>query len=133
MSKLEDISSYIREQLSKYVGTVNTDELRRDLTQDVARIINEALNKFDNTWSNGPPKVGDLVEVPNYQGLILEPDDWSKPFASDGTISFTLMLPDNPLLVLAVEGRGPGKIRVVSTFGGEVGWMSITDLRPFKP
>lgn len=135
MSKLDDISSYIREQLSKYVGCANTDDLRHDITQDVAKIINDARDKFDSAWTDGPPQVGDLVEARNYQGLILEPDDWSKSssFQANGTISFTLMLPGNALLVLATEGRERGKIRVMSTFSGEIGWMSITNLRPFQP
>jgi hypothetical protein len=131
MSKLEDISEYIREQLAKYVGATNTDDLRRDITQDVANIINEAREKFSSAWSDGSPRLGDLVEA-RIQGLILEPDDWSTaPWRSNGSIVFTLMLPGNPLLVLAVEGREKGKIRVMSTFSGEIGWISITNLRPF--
>lgn len=134
MNKLEDISDYIREQLSKYIGVANTDDLRQNLVQDVARIISKARDKFDDAWPDGPPKVGDLVET-RIQGLILEPDDWNKSssFQANGVISFTLMLPGNALLVLATEGRERGKIRVMSTFSGECGWASIANLRPYEP
>jgi hypothetical protein len=134
MSKLEDISSYIREALSKYIGAENNDDLKDRLVRDVANVINEARDKFDGVWDNGPPQVGDIVEVRDYQGLILEPDDLSKsPFdVNNGTITFTLMLPGNPLLVLATEGREPGQLRVMSVHTGETGWMHTKNLRPFE-
>lgn len=133
MNKLEDILEYIREQLAKYVDATNTDDLSVTLRKMSRTSSTKRAKSSAARGSDGSPRVGDLVEA-RIHGFILEPDDWSTPpWRSNGSIVFTLMLPGNPLLVLAVEGREKGKIRVMSTFSGEIGWISVTNLRPFDP
>lgn len=132
MSKLDDISKYIREKLSGYIGHENNDDLGSRLVGDLAKVIHEARQKFDDTWAD-PPKLGDVVEVRDASGIILEPDDLGKPLydATTGALSFTFILPGNPLLVLATTGRDAGKLRVMSTWSGDVGWIHLDNLRPF--
>lgn len=132
MSKLKDISSYIREQLSKYIGHENNDDLGSRLAEDLVKVIHEAKQKFDDTWVE-PPKPGDIVEVRDASGIVLESDDLDKPLynATTGAIFFTFIPPGSPLLVLATTGRDAGKLRVMSTWSGEVGWIHLDNLRPF--
>ncbi len=134
MSKFEDISKYIREQLSGYIGESNSDDTRERLTKDLAEIIGDVAKKFDDTWVDGYPKVGDFVEARDLDAGLLEPDDMSKPLydAARGSISLNYMMPGTPLLVLATEGRSKGNIRVMSIWSGDVGWMHMDCLRPFE-
>jgi hypothetical protein len=135
VSKLDDVTAYIREKLSGYIGKPNSGDLKERLTEDLVGIIGDVTAKFDDPWKDGPPSVGDFVHARVATGCILEPDDLSKPLydSATGTISFIFMLPGTPLLVLATEGRDPDNIRVMSIWSGDVGWMHLEHLRPFEP
>jgi hypothetical protein len=134
MSKLDDFAKYIREQLSGYIGEPNSEDSKERMAKELVEIIDSAAKKFDDTWVEGLPKVGDFVEARSVDSGLLEPDDMSKPLydSAQGSISLVYMMPGTPLLVLATDGRDRGNTRVMSIWSGDVGWMHMDCLRPFE-
>jgi len=103
MSLLDHLNQNLREQLLRYIGSSSNEKLKERLAEDVMKILDEAVSKLGSTWDEGGPQPGDVVEVRESTGVVLEPDDMSIPLydANSGYLSFTFMLPGAPLLVLA--------------------------------